>query len=49
MDSKMKIMISNVDSGDRVASLESGFTGLKDSLDQHRNDFNSRMVSILIY
>ena len=27
-----------------VASLESGFSGLKDSMDQQRNDFNFRMV-----
>ena len=40
----MKTMISNVDHGDRVASLESGFTGLEDSLDQHRNHFDSKMV-----
>ena len=37
-------MISDVDHGDRVRALESGFTGLEDSLDQHRNDFNTKMV-----
>ena len=46
MDSKVKTMISNVDHGDRVTALESGFTGLEDSLDQHRNDFNTKMVKI---
>ena len=51
----MKAMISNVDHGDRVASLETGFSGLENSMnqlrnhsntriDQHRNDFNSRLV-----
>ena len=38
-------MISDLDHGDRVTALESGFTGLEDSLDQHKNDFNSRIVS----
>ena len=45
----MKTMISNVDHGDRVASLESGFTGLEDSLDQHRNHFDSKMVKNASY
>ena len=45
MDSKMKSMMSNVDHGDRVASLETGFSGLEDSMNQHRNDFNTKMVS----
>ena len=40
MDSKMKSMISDVDHGDRV-------TGLEDSMDKHRNDFNSKMVKFL--
>ena len=44
MGSEMKTMISNVDHGDRVALLESGFTGLEDSLDQHRIHFDSKMV-----
>ena len=48
MDTKMKSMISDVDHGDRVTALESGFSGLKDSLDQHRNDFDSRIVSCKI-
>ena len=41
----MKSMISNVDHGDRVASLETGFSGLEDSMNQHSNDFNSKMVN----
>ena len=45
MDTKMKSMISNVDHGDRVTALESGLSGLDDSMDQHRNDFKSRIVS----
>ena len=49
MDSKMKTMISDVDHGDRVRALESGFTGLEDSLDQHRNDFKTEMVKFYIY
>ena len=44
MDSKVKTMISDFDHGDRVTALESGFTGLKDSMDQHKSDFNSKMV-----
>ena len=44
MDTKMKSMISDVDHGDRVTALESEFSGLEDSMDQHRNDFSSRMV-----
>ena len=47
MDTKMKSMISNVDHGNRVTALESGFSGLEDSMDQHRNDLNSRMVKFL--
>ena len=46
MDTKMKSMISNVDHGDRVTALESGFSGLEDSMDQQKNAINSRMVSV---
>ena len=46
MDTKMKSMISDVDHGDRVTALESGFSGLEDSMDQHRNDFKSRIVML---
>ena len=42
----MKSMISDVDHGDRVTALESGFSGLEDSLDQHRNNLNTRMVKL---
>ena len=45
----MKTMISNADHGDRVTALESGFTGLEDSLDQHRNHFDSKMVNETSY
>ena len=52
----MKSMVSNVDHGDRVTSLETGFSGLENSInqlrnhsntriDQHRNDFDSRLVN----
>ena len=41
----MKSMISNVDHGDRVRSLETGISGLKNSMNQHRNNFNSKMVN----
>ena len=41
----MKAMISNVDHGARVTSLETGISGLKNSMNQHRNDINSRMVN----
>ena len=47
MDSKMKTMISNVDHGDRVTALESGYTGLEDSMDKQRNNFNSKLVKSL--
>ena len=43
MDSKMKAMISNADHGDRVESLETGFSGLKKSMNQLRNDSNTRI------
>ena len=49
MDSKVKTMISNVDNGDRVTALESGFTGLEDSMDEQRNNFNSKMVQKATY
>ena len=42
----MKSMISDVDHGDRVTALESRFTGLEDSLDWHRNNFNTKMVKL---
>ena len=42
----MKSMISNVDHGDRVTALESGFSGLEETMDQHRNDLHSRMVKL---
>ena len=32
----MKTMISDLDHGDRVNALESGFIGLKDSMGQHQ-------------
>ena len=48
MDSKVKTMISNVDHGDRVTALESGFTGLEDSMGQHQNDFNSKLVNSVV-
>ena len=32
--------------GDRVTALESGFTNLEDSMDKHRNDLNSEMVTL---
>ena len=44
----MKTMISEVDHGDRVTVLESGFTGLEDSMGQHRNYFDSKMVGVMI-
>ena len=44
----MKTMISDVDHGDRVTALESGFTGLEDSMGQHKNYFDSRMVGVMI-
>ena len=47
MNSKMKTLISNVDHGDRVTALESGFTGLEDLMDQQRNNFISRLVNSL--
>ena len=49
MGSKMKTMISDVDHGDRVNALESGLTGLEDSITQHRNDFHSKLVSAMIH
>ena len=45
MGSNLASQISNNNHGDRVKSLETGFTGLKDSMNQNRNDFNSKMVS----
>ena len=48
MGSKMKDMISDVDHGHRVTALESGFTGLEDSMGQHRNYFDSKMVGVMI-
>ena len=48
MGSKMKTMISDVDHGHRVTALESGFTGLEDSMGQHQNDFNSKLVNSLV-
>ena len=47
MDSKVKAIISNVDHGDRVTALEAGITGLEDSMDQQRNNFNSKLVKSL--
>ena len=47
MNSKMKTLISNVDHGDRITTIESGFTGLEDSMDQQRNNFISRLVNSL--
>ena len=44
----MKTMISDVDHGDRVTALESGFIGLEDSMGQHQNDFNSKLVNSLV-
>ena len=44
----MKTMISEVDHGDRVTVLESGFTGLEDSMGQHKNYFDSKMVGVMI-
>ena len=44
MGSNMRSMISGIDHGDRVTALESGFSGLEDSMNQQRNDFNSKMV-----
>ena len=45
MDTRLKNMVLNADHGERVTALESGFTGLEDSMTQHRNDFHSRLVS----
>ena len=42
----MKSMISDVDHGDRVTALESGITGLEDTMDQQRNSLHSRMVKL---
>ena len=40
-------MISNVDHGDRVRALESGVSGLKNSMTQHRDAFDTKLVTSL--
>ena len=39
-------MISDVDHGSRVSSLESGLSGMEDSMNQKVESLDSRMVSI---
>ena len=41
MGSDMKTMVSNVD---HKTSMESGVIGLRDTMNQHRNTFNAKLV-----